>query len=128
MILNRYCGDKSRLRFVAGKGRHMTLDKQAVLARIDNDHELFEEICAIFKDDGPRLVRKLRDAVDAGQIVVAIRHAHSLRSSSANIGASELSELARQAELAANQGNDDIIRALLPVIDAKLHEVIAELS
>jgi HPt (histidine-containing phosphotransfer) domain-containing protein len=70
----------------------------------------------------------LRDAIDAGQIVVATRHAHTLKSSSATIGATELSELARQAELAANQGNADIIRALLPVIDAKLHEVIAELS
>jgi len=106
----------------------MALDKQAALARMDYDHDLYEEICAIFRNDGPQLARKIRDAVDAGQIIVAIRHAHSLRSSSANIGASELSELARQAELAANQGNADVIRALLPVIDAKLHEVIAELS
>lgn len=106
----------------------MTMDKLAVLERIDNDQELFTEICAIFKNDGPQLVHKLRDAVEAGQIVVAIRHAHSLRSSSANIGAYELSELARQAELAGNQGDTGIIRALLPVIDAKLYEVIAELS
>ncbi|MGD0586492.1 MAG: Hpt domain-containing protein [Oryzomonas sp.] len=106
----------------------MAVDKRAVLERIDNDQELFLEICAIFRNDGPQLVRKLRDAVDAGQIVVAIRHAHSLRSSSANIGASELSELARQAELAGNQGDAGIIRALLPIIDAKLLEVIAELS
>lgn len=106
----------------------MVVDKLAVLERIDNDQELYVEICAIFKHDGPELVRKLRDAVDAGQIVVAIRHAHSLKSSSANIGAHELSELARQAELAGNQGDAGIISALLPVIDAKLHEVIAELS
>ncbi|QEM68902.1 Hpt domain-containing protein [Geobacter sp. FeAm09] len=106
----------------------MTVDKLAVLERIDNDQELFVEICAIFKHDGPELARKLRDAVDAGQLVVAIRHAHSLKSSAANIGAYELSELARQAELAGNQGDASIISALLPVIDAKLHEVIAELS
>jgi len=106
----------------------MAIDKRAVLERIDNDQALFTEICVIFKSDGPELVRKLRDAVDAGQIIVAIRHAHSLRSSSANIGAFELSELARQAELAGNQGDTEIIRALLPVIDAKLNEVIAELS
>ncbi len=106
----------------------MAVDKRAVLERIDNDQALFTEICAIFKSDGPELVRKLRDAVDAGQIVVAIRHAHSLRSSSASIGAHELSELARQAELAGNQGDTEIIRVLLPIIDAKLNEVIAELS
>jgi HPt (histidine-containing phosphotransfer) domain-containing protein len=106
----------------------MAVDKHAVLERIDNDQALFTEICDIFKSDGPELVRKLRDAVDAGQIIVAIRHAHSLRSSSANIGAYELSELARQAELAGNQGDTGIIRALLPVIDTKLNEVIAELS
>ncbi|KAB0663700.1 Hpt domain-containing protein [Oryzomonas japonica] len=106
----------------------MTVDKLAVLERLNNDQELFVEICTIFKQDGPQLVRKLRDAVDAGQIIVAIRHAHSLKSSSATIGAYELSELARQAELAGNQGDVSIISALLPVIDAKLHEVIAELS
>jgi histidine phosphotransfer protein HptB len=106
----------------------MAVDKRAVLERIDNDQELFLEICAIFKNDGPQLVRKLRDALDAGEIVAAIRHAHSLRSSSANIGASELSELAHQAELAGIQGDAGLIRALLPIIDAMLLEVIAEIS
>jgi HPt (histidine-containing phosphotransfer) domain-containing protein len=106
----------------------MTLDKKAVLERIDNDQELFDEICDIFRSDGPELVRRLREAVEAGEIPVAIRHAHSLRSSSANIGANELSELAHQAERVGKGGDLRELHDLLPLIDAQLNEVIAELS
>ena len=106
----------------------MTLDKQAVLERIDNDLELFDEICDIFKDEGPGLVLKLREAVDTGEIQLATRYAHSLKSSSANIGAEALSELARQAEHAGRMGDPGELRNLLPLIDAQLEEVIAELS
>lgn len=106
----------------------MILDRQAVLERLENDHELFGEICDIFKDDGPELVRKLREAVDAGETQSAIRHAHSLKSASANIGANELSELARQAELAGREGSMHEILHLLPMIDAQMNEVITEIS
>lgn len=106
----------------------MTLDKQAVLERIENDLELYRDICEIFRDEGPELMRKLRESVDSGEITLAIRSAHSLKSSAANIGANELSELARQAEEAGNGEDTGKLRELLPRIGAQLNDVIDELS
>src|ERR1044072_9181842 len=103
----------------------MKLDREAVLERRDNDHELYAEICDMFKHYGPELSRTLNVALNAGEIPVAIRHAHSLKSSSANIGAMELSELARQAEHAGKDVNEEERQRLMPLIDSCLSEVLA---
>lgn len=105
----------------------MALDRQAVLERIDNDHELYEEICEIFKEDAPKIVSHLIDAIDSGEILVATRHAHSLRSVSANIGATALSELGYHAELAGRDANLQAMRNQIPLIEQQLKEVIMEL-
>lgn len=105
----------------------MALDRQAVLKRIDNDHELYEEICDIFKEDAPKIVSHLKDAIDAGEITVATRHAHSLKSVSANIGATALSELGHHAEIAGRDSNLQAMRNQIPLIEQQLEEVIKEL-
>lgn len=106
----------------------MILDQQAVLERIDYDQDLLDEICDIFKREGPALLRKLREAVECGDITLAVRHAHSLKSTAANIGAIELSRLACQAELAGKASDCEGICTLLPLLDSNLRDVLAELA
>lgn len=106
----------------------MTLDKQAVLERIDNDEELFSEICGIYLNDAPEIFMRLKNAVEVGEMLVATRQAHSLKSASANIGATEICELARQAEIACKEGNLQGIRHQITLIEPLLAEVLAELS
>ena len=105
----------------------MALDRQAVLKRIDNDHELYDEICEIFQDDAPEIVRRLKDAIGSGEILVATRHAHSLKSVSANIGATAMSELAHHAEIAGRDSNLQAMRNQIPLIEKELAELLKEL-
>lgn len=105
----------------------MKLDRQAVLERLDNDQELYDEICEIFMHDALNIVDQLKEAVHAGDIPVATRHAHSLKSASASIGANEISMIARQAEVCGKEGSIEEIRNLLPQIDKLLTEVLLEI-
>ena len=105
----------------------MVLDKQAVLIRIDNDLELYDEICEIFQEDAIEIVNNLKDAIDSEEIMVATRHAHSLKSVSANIGATALSELAQIAEIAGKDANLQEMRRQIPLIEQELAEVLTEL-
>ena len=105
----------------------MALERQAALKRLDNDHELYDEICEIFQGDAPEIVKRLKDAIESGEILVATRHAHSLKSVSANIGATAMSELAHQAEIAGRDANLQAMREQIPLIEQQLTELLKEL-
>lgn len=106
----------------------MILEKKAVLDRLENDVELYDEICELFKSEGPDLFRKLDCAVQAQDLVLATRLAHSLKSTAANIGAMEMSSCARSAELAGRCGDWHELREALPHLEKMLGDVLAELS
>ncbi len=102
----------------------MILDKQAALERIDHDQELYDEICGIFRDDVPRILIKLIEAFNEGDLQVATRHAHSLKSAAANIGASDLSETARLTEHSFRSGDLKNIPTLLSEIRLNIERVL----
>jgi two-component system sensor histidine kinase/response regulator len=106
----------------------MILDKHAALERIEHDHELYDEICEIFRDDVPKIIAQLKAACCGGDIPLATRHAHSLKSSAANIGATELCETARLAEQALRAGEHSDIHTLISRIDYHMSHVLEALT
>ena len=72
---------------------------------------LFELIDA-YLDDTPDRLRRMCGAIEIGDTGVCIREAHTLKSSSANLGAGHLSSLARQIEATARRDNPEILTML----------------
>lgn len=105
----------------------MILDKQAALDRIENDQELYDEICEIFRNDAPLIMAQLVEAFNNSDIPVAIRHAHSLKSAAANIGAVDLTETARLTENAFREGNLENINTLISGLERNISCVMQEL-
>lgn len=62
-----------------------------------------ERLVDIFLEDTPRLVRALENAAGGPDYDALREAAHSLKSSSANLGAMSLSAAARRVELAARE-------------------------
>jgi signal transduction histidine kinase/CheY-like chemotaxis protein/HPt (histidine-containing phosphotransfer) domain-containing protein len=80
------------------------------------DRNVLEELYEIMEDDfvsvlesylksAPGLMHGIRDAVKAGDLEGLVKSAHPLKSSSANVGAMELSILARELEFKGRQGD-----------------------
>jgi HPt (histidine-containing phosphotransfer) domain-containing protein len=80
------------------------------------DRNVLEELYEIMEDDfvsvlesylksAPGLMLGIRDAVKAGDMDALVKSAHPLKSSSANVGAMELSILARDLEFKGRQGD-----------------------
>jgi two-component system sensor histidine kinase/response regulator len=66
---------------------------------------LFERVLSLFLSDNPKLVEQIRSSAETGD-ADSLRHAsHTLKSSSANVGAAGLSELCRKIEFRTRQGN-----------------------
>ena len=73
-------------------------DKEGALGRVGGDLGLLKEIARVFLDDCPRLLEELREAAARSDFAAVERHAHTLKGSSANFGASRLVSAALRIE------------------------------
>jgi two-component system sensor histidine kinase/response regulator len=84
-------------------------NKPEALSRIEGDEELLRELCRIFLESSPKLLRQLRQAVAAGDADAVMRAAHSLKGESSYLNATGTTNAARQLE--AMGRNKDLARA-----------------
>jgi|RhiMetdeSRZDD1v2_1073273.scaffolds.fasta_scaffold28756_7 HPt (histidine-containing phosphotransfer) domain-containing protein len=67
------------------------------------------ELIDVYLQDTPNRVTQLRRALDGGDRETLVREAHTLKSSSANVGAMGLSALAKEMEAAGRSGKIEIV-------------------
>jgi len=83
----------------------------------EDDPGLFSELINMFLSDTPERMRSLSEALDRGDTGAIERAAHALKSSAANLGALELSDLFREIEAA---GRDRDLTRAKPLV-AQMH-------
>lgn len=76
-----------------------------------------------YLEDSTRLIKQLGEACASGDAEVAHRCAHSLKSTSANVGALSLSALARELEDSGRQGNLAAIRTRMEDLQGQFKAV-----
>jgi len=76
--------------------------------------EEFQGLIATYLENAPTLIKQIRDAMETQDIDALVLPAHSLKSSSANIGAMQMSELARTLEMAGRGNDAETIQAQQP--------------
>jgi HPt (histidine-containing phosphotransfer) domain-containing protein len=84
-----------------------------LLEMTGGDQSFVDELVDTYLEEGDRLVEDLVVAAAGGAVADMVRPAHSLKSSSLNVGALELGELCRRLEEDARGGgvSDPIARA-----------------
>lgn len=80
-------------------------DHDGALERLGGKETLLEKIVESFVNDAPIMMSNLEESVRALNLEAAQLHAHSLKGSSANIGAVALAEISKLLEHAAKEGN-----------------------
>ncbi|MEO8011703.1 MAG: Hpt domain-containing protein, partial [Dokdonella sp.] len=103
------------------------IDEQVVRELIDVMGDEFTHLVDIYLEDAPRLIGAMRDAAMANDAEQFGSHAHSLKSSSANLGAMDLAELARAAEHDTKMRAAIDLAATASRIDAEFLRVCAAL-
>jgi len=94
----------------------------------EDDHDMFAMIIDAFLKDTPERLLGIDQSVAAGDAETLQREAHSLKSSSASIGAFGLSELCKTLEYAGRDGNPERISEMVAEIKAEFDRVKAELE
>ncbi len=85
----------------------------------------FSGLVQVYFDDTPKLLARLREAAGNGNHNAIAEITHSLKSSSANVGALPLAELAKRAESDAKAGRADQLGQLALNIDSEYQRVLA---
>ncbi len=87
-----------------------TIDTDAIdalLVTVGGDKEFLVELIDTFLEDAPGMLSAMEDAVQDGDAENLRLVSHSLKTNSAQFGATKLFELCRDVELQAKEGNFD---------------------
>ena len=104
------------------------IDLAGVLERLDGDRGLFDELTQVFKDDCPRIAAGMRQAIATHDAKNLESCAHTLRGSSANLGAVAVSEAAGEIERLARTENVDSTRDQFTVLQEELDRLFSEIE
>ncbi|HKV04997.1 MAG TPA: response regulator [Candidatus Acidoferrales bacterium] len=87
------------LRLERSAGRDgQAIDLAGAMERLGGDRELFDELVEVFKAECPGATADMRRALDAADAKALVHSAHSLKGSSANLGAVAVSQAALELE------------------------------
>jgi HPt (histidine-containing phosphotransfer) domain-containing protein len=90
--------------------------------------EVASELIAVFLDDALKLLADLREAVDQGDSEGLERAAHTLKSSSASLGAMTLSALCKELEAMGRAGTLEGTAAKVAQVEVEYERVKAALE
>ena len=102
---------------------------------VGDDRAFLREVVETYLDDAPREIAAIREGISTGDVEQTSRAAHTLKSTSATVGALGLSAMARELETMTSSATTESadlaepdITALVDVIAAEFDTVRDELN
>jgi histidine phosphotransfer protein HptB len=95
---------------------------------VGDDDEFVADLAATYVGEGREHFAAMESAAAAGDAAAIVRPAHTLKSSSAALGALRIAEIARQIEFAGRGGETDRLMPLLEDARAAWTETLAAMS
>jgi len=90
--------------------------------------KLLTQMLRLYLDNAPGRMSQIRNGLAGGDIGEAEKGAHSLKSSSANVGAEHVRNIAADMERAAAAGDSGAVQALLPSLESAFSQAISALE
>ena len=88
------------------------------LRELGGEHDLVRELIDLFLEDAPARLQSMQAAVGGPDFTTLELQAHTLKSSSVNLGAEELSRLCARLELAARHADAAACKQLVSRVHA----------
>ncbi len=111
---------------------HAVIDPQAIetLRALNpgDDDAFLREIVGMFLEDTPQRIVDLDDSLQAGDAAKFCRTAHSIKGSSANLGANALRHVAEQLEIRSHKEGLDDVAELVASLKAEYDRAKSELD
>jgi HPt (histidine-containing phosphotransfer) domain-containing protein len=99
-----------------------------LLARVEDDRELMAELLSMFQEELPELKNALHVALEDGNLVEAVKAAHTLKGVLANLSITQGTSLAATIENAARAGDMQQAKAVQAAFDAETEALSAAVA
>ncbi len=127
-VLSReFITEKSR-KTLKPKKRPAAFDRSVLRESLGDDDQLIKEILELFKTNADETMNLMRDAALKDDIETVRNSAHSLKGSSANIGAKALLEAMKSIEKACSDCDVNVIRTSIRQSEEDFTELMEELE
>jgi len=103
------------------------VDESALMGRLGGDADLYTGVIRAFLHDGPVRLAAIKAAIDAQDLDLVRRHAHSLKGAAGNLSANGLFAAAQQIERAAAEQRCDDLEAAWRRLSTEATLVLAAL-
>jgi len=104
------------------------LDLHNALARVGGNERLLKKLIVRFRDTQQTVMERIEIALKSQDQETAKREVHTLKGLAANIGATELSKLALQAESEFQSQNAEALQKALSLVDIELRNQLAHIT
>jgi two-component system, sensor histidine kinase and response regulator len=104
------------------------VDLATALEGLDGDRALFDELTQLFREDCPRNIEGMRRAIGLHDAKGLEHHAHTLKGSSASLGAFSVSQAAGEIERLAQSDNVESTADQFKVLQEELERLFGELE
>jgi HPt (histidine-containing phosphotransfer) domain-containing protein len=99
-----------------------------LLASVGGDESFIADLAATYLAEGPADLDAMQAAAEAGDSAAIVRPAHTLKSSSASLGAMRLSQIAREIEFAGREGETAGLQARVASAREAWVQTVAEMK
>ncbi len=106
----------------------VTLDLAELMARVENDQELLRDLLMISKEELPKHLQALREAVQSGDGTRVASAAHMLKGMLANLAANHATESAAGLERLGRSGEKAGFEGALVAFERDVQSLLRELD
>ena len=104
------------------------IDWAAALDRLQGDRELLAELVSVIRQEAPRLLAEVRQAVETGDAAALKLAAHTLKGSLASFAAADAVEAAKRLELMGKQNDMAAAPEALAALEREIDRFLPELE
>ncbi len=104
------------------------LDYPELLARMENDQDLVRDLLRIFKDEFPRGVQSLREAIASGDLKKIETTGHTMKGMAAMLAFGRVTQLCKQIEMLGRQRIGEGLAELVAGLEHETRLAVAALE
>lgn len=105
-----------------------SVDLPELLARVDNDRELLRDLLTIFKEDFPRHLQGLKEAVGRRDMKQTMVVSHTLKGMLSNLTVTKAAASAAQLEQLAGRGGEVSLEEALAAFEQDVQGLLPEME
>ncbi len=104
------------------------LDEEGTISRLKGDKDFLLTLFEVYREDLPEKLSSIQSALAGGDMETAQRSAHSLKGSSATIGATAMREIAYALETATKDKDSALSRRLAEFLGQQAEVLLFEIK